>query len=180
MISLDVMLWIFIILFALVGAMRGWAKELLVTFSIILAMFTLTVLEAFLPFFKQTIAQSLPATVFWLKSVILIALVFFGYQTPKIPKLAESGRFIRHMLQDTLLGAVLGGINGFLIFGSIWYYLHTNGYPYPFVLPPDALTQSGQAALRWIENLPPAWLMTTPTIYIAVVVCFVFVLVVFI
>ena len=54
------------------------------------------------------------------------------------------------------------------------------GYPYPFVLPPDALTQSGQTALRWIENLPPAWLMTTPTIYIAVAVCFVFVLVVFI
>lgn len=180
MISLDVLLWIFIILFALVGAMRGWAKELLVTFSIILAMFSLTVLEAFLPFFKETIQQSQPATVFWLKSGILMGLVFFGYQTPKIPKLAESGRFIRHMLQDTLLGAVLGGINGYLIFGSVWYYLHSTGYPYPFVLPPDALTQSGQAALRWIENLPPAWLMTTPTIYIAVAVCFVFVLVVFI
>jgi len=146
---------VFIVLFALVGAMRGWAKELLVTFSIILAMFSLTVLEAFLPFFKETIQQSQPSTVFWLKSGILMALVFFGYQTPKIPRLAESERFIRHVLQDTMLGAVLGGINGYLIFGTVWYYLHSTGYPYPFVLPPDALTQSGQTALRWIENLPP-------------------------
>jgi hypothetical protein len=40
------------------------------------------------------------------------------------------------------------------------------------------LTQTGQAAQRWIEFLPPAWLMTTPAIYIAVAICFVFVLVV--
>jgi len=180
MISLDVLLWIFIFLFALAGAMRGWAKELLVTFSVILAMFTLTVLEAYVPFFKETIATSKPASVFFMRGGILAVLVFAGYQTPKIPKLAESGRFIRHMVQDTLLGFILGGINGFLVFGTLWYYLNAAGYPFPFVAAPDALTQTGQAALRWIEYLPPAWLMTTPAIYVAVAICFVFVLVVFI
>jgi uncharacterized membrane protein required for colicin V production len=180
MISLNVLLWIFIILFALIGAMRGWAKELLVSFSVILALFTLTVLEAYMPFFKETVETSQPGTVFWLKSGILAALVFFGYQTPKIPKLVESGRFVRNMVQDSLLGFVLGGLNGYLVFGTLWYYLHTAGYPFPVVTPPDALTHAGQAALRWIEYLPPSWLMTTPMIYIAVAVCFVFVLVVFI
>lgn len=180
MISLNVLLWLFIILFALIGAMRGWAKELLVTFSVILALFTLTVLEAYMPFFKETIENSQPATVFWLKSGILAALVFFGYQTPKIPKLVESGRFVRNMVQDSLLGFVLGGVNGYLVFGTLWYYLHTAGYPFPVVIPPDALTHAGQEALRWIEYLPPSWLMATPVIYIAVAVCFVFVLVVFI
>lgn len=180
MVSLDILLWVFIIIFAIIGSMRGWAKELLVTFSILLAMFSLTLFEAYLPFFKTTVEQARPATVFWLKSGVLITLVFFGYQTPKIPKLAESGRFMRNQFQDTLLGTALGGANGYLLFGSIWYFLHAGDYPFPFVLPPDALTQAGQTALTWIEKLPPAWLMTAPTIYIAIAVCFVFVLVVFI
>lgn len=180
MISLNVLLWIFILLFALVGAMRGWAKELLVTFSIILAMFTLTVFETFVPFFKNVITTSQPSSVFWLRSGIIAALIFFGYQTPKIPKIAESGRFVRNLLQDTLLGGVLGGFNGYLIFGTLWYFLHSANYPFTFVIPPDAATETGQAALRWIALLPPAWLMTSPTVYIAVALCFVFVIVVFI
>jgi hypothetical protein len=115
-----------------------------------------------------------------LKTGILSALVFFGYQTPKIPRLSESERFIRHLLQDTLLGAVLGAVNGFLVFGTIWYYLHQAGYPFPFVLPPDEATESGKAALNWLKALPPAWLMKTPAIYFAVAICFIFVIVVFI
>jgi uncharacterized membrane protein required for colicin V production len=180
MISLNVLLWIFIILFALVGAMRGWAKELLVTFSIILAMFTMNVFETFVPFFKNIIATSKPESVFWLRAGILALLVFFGYQTPKIPKISESGRFVRNFLQDTMLGGVLGAFNGYLVFGSLWYYLNAAGYPFAFVIPPDPATLSGQAALRWIASLPPAWLITSPTIYIAVAICFVFVIVVFI
>lgn len=180
MISLNVLLWIFIILFALVGAMRGWAKELLVTFSIILALFTMAVFESFVPFFQDIIETSKPESVFWLRTAMIAGLVFFGYQTPKIPKISESGRFIRNLLQDTLLGGVLGGVNGFLVFGTLWYYLHTASYPFDFVIAPDAATVTGQAALSWIEYLPPAWLMTSPTIYIAVALCFVFVIVVFI
>ncbi len=180
MISLNVLLWIFILLFALIGAMRGWAKELLVTFSIVLAMFTLVVFESFVPFFKNVIETSQPESVFWMRAGIIAALIFFGYQTPKIPKIAESGRFVRNLLQDTLLGGVLGGFNGYLVFGTLWYYLHTAGYPFTFVIPPDAATETGQAALRWIALLPPAWLMTSPTIYITVALCFIFVIVVFI
>jgi uncharacterized membrane protein required for colicin V production len=180
MISLNVMLFIFMILFALVGAMRGWAKELLVSFSIILALFTITILESYVPFFKNIVEDAQPESLFWVRTLILVALVFFGYQTPKIPKLAESGRFVRNFLQDGLLGGFLGAFNGYLIFGTIWYYLHTAQYPFTFVLPPDAATITGQAALRWINSLPPEWLMATPAIYFAVVICFVFVIVVFI
>lgn len=180
MVSLNVMLYIFILLFALIGAMRGWAKEVLVTFSIILALFTLNVMESFVPFFKETIKVAQPATVFWIRTGILSALVFFGYQTPKIPRLVESGRFVRNAIQDMLLGFCFGALNGYLVFGTIWYYLHFAAYPFSFVIPPDAATASGQAALRMIELLPPAWLMGTPAIYFAVAICFVIVLVVFI
>jgi uncharacterized membrane protein required for colicin V production len=180
MISLHVILFIFVVLFAIVGMLRGWAKELLVSFSVILALFTMTVLENFVPFFKDIIKSSLPATVFWIRAGILTALVFFGYQTPKFPKFAESGRFVRNLLQDSLLGTFLGAINGFLLVGTIWFYLHTANYPFPFVLPPDPATANGIASLNWINYRPPAWLMGTPAIYFAVALCFIFVLVVFI
>jgi len=180
MISLNVMLLIFVVLFAIIGAMRGWAKELLVVFSVILAMFCLNVLESYVPFFKDTFANGTPETVFWLRVIILAALVFFGYQTPKIPRLAESERFIRHFLQDALLGFFIGAVNGFLIFGSLWYYLNAAGYPFAFVTAPDVGTEAGQAALRLLSALPPAWLSVSPTIYFAVAGSFILVLVVFI
>jgi uncharacterized membrane protein required for colicin V production len=180
MISLNVMLFMFIILFAIIGSMRGWAKELLVVFSVVLAMFVLTVLETYVAFFKDTIANGTVETVFWLRVIILGVMVFFGYQTPKIPRLAESDRFIRHYLQDALLGFFIGALNGFLIFGSLWYYLHVAGYPFPFVSAPDAATEAGQAALRLVAVMPPVWLSAIPTIYFAVAGAFILVLVVFI
>jgi uncharacterized membrane protein required for colicin V production len=180
MISLNVMLFIFIILFGIIGAMRGWAKELLVVFSVILAMFVLTVLKTFVPFFKETFASGSPETVFWLQTTILVCLVFFGYQTPKIPRLAESDRFIRHFLQDALLGFFIGALNGFLIFGSLWYFMHAANYPFAFVTAPNAASEAGAAALRLIKVLPPAWLAASPTIYFSVAIAFVLVLVVFI
>jgi uncharacterized membrane protein required for colicin V production len=180
MISIHVMLWIFIVLFAVIGTMRGWAKELLVTFSVVLALFSLTVFENYVPFFKSIIKTSTPASVFWIHTAILSALVFFGYQTPKLQRLAESGRFVRNFLQDSLLGGFLGGVNGFLIFGTIWFYLNKAAYPFPFVTAPNPATTNGLAALHWINYLPPAWLSSTPAIYFAVAICFIFVLVVFI
>ena len=107
-------------------------------------------------------------------------LVFAGYQTPKIPRLAETGRFVRNILQDGLLGVFLGGVNGFLIFGTIWYYLDTAGYPFAFVTAPDIATPAGEAAARLLAILPPQWLMGTPAIYFAVALSFVFVIMVFI
>lgn len=180
MISLNVMLLIFVALFAIIGAMRGWSKELLVTFAVILAMFCLNVLENYVPFFKDTFAKGTPETVFWMRTIILAGLVFFGYQTPKLPRLSESERFLRHLLQDSLLGFFIGALNGYLIFGSLWYYLHVAGYPFAFVSAPDSATAAGQAALRLLATLPPVWLSASPTIYFAVAGAFILVLVVFI
>ncbi len=40
MMSIVYLFWMFVILFGIVGLMRGWAKELLVAFSVILALAT--------------------------------------------------------------------------------------------------------------------------------------------
>lgn len=180
MISIHVLLWIFILLFAIVGAIRGWAKELLVTFAVILGLFSINILENHVAFFKTIMDTSSDAAVFWIHTGIIVGLVFFGYQTPRLQRLADSGRFARNVLQDTLIGGILGAVNGYLIFGSIWYYLNAASYPFTFVTAPDPTTLNGVAAINWIEFLPPSWLMGNPAIYVAVAICFILVLVVFI
>ncbi len=179
MVSLSALLWIFVFIFALIGATRGWAKEMLVTFAVMLSMFITTVLEKFVPGMLSTFSANGGALLFWYRTALLCLLVFFGYQTPNIPKFAATNRFIRDRLQDSLLGIFLGAINGFLIFGSIWWYMDKVGYPIDIVIAPDSGTAIGKAALQMVALLPPNWL-GEPIIYFAVAIAFAFVLVVFI
>lgn len=176
MVSLTFLFWLMVILFAIIGAMRGWAREMLVTFSVILAIFILTVLERFIPFIRDSITGGAQ---FWFRAGVLTMLVFFGYQTPNLPKIAATGRFARERLQDILLGLFLGAINGYLIFGSTWSYLDAAKYPFSAISAPVAGSVMGDAAIKLLTLMPPIWL-GTPAIYFAVAVAFVFVLVVFI
>jgi len=56
MMSIVYVFWMYVILFAVIGAMRGWAKELLVSFSVILALTTNHVLRRYIP-----LVEGLPA-----------------------------------------------------------------------------------------------------------------------
>ncbi|MEN4013604.1 MAG: hypothetical protein AB1453_04990 [Chloroflexota bacterium] len=182
MVSISVVFYMLMILFALVGGVRGWAREILVTFAVILSMFIITVLERFVPFVR-VLGETTPVSLFWMRSAILLSLVFFGYQTPNIPRIAQSGRFARERLQDILLGFFLGAINGFLVWGTMWWFLDDAAYPFEIISAPDEATVVGQEAIRLVRMLPPVWLMAetgTPIIYFAVAIAFVFVLVVFI
>ncbi len=182
MVSLNVVFWLLVILFALVGGVRGWAREILVTFAVVLAMFIITVLERFVPFIR-ILRENAPETLFWMRAIVLLSLVFFGYQTPNLPRIAQAGKFARERLQDILLGFFLGAVNGFMVWGTLWWFLHNADYPFPIITAPDPNTVMGQEALRLINLLPPEWLMAetgTPIIYFAVAIAFVFVLVVFI
>jgi hypothetical protein len=177
MIGLDVAFWVFVFFFGFIGAMRGWAKELLVAFSIILSLFILTVLRENVPPARPFFAERSVVS-FWMNTVILLFLSFFGYQTPNIPKIAGS-KFAREKLQDVLFGFVLGAFNGYLLVGSIWFFLDQAGYPFSSITPPTTATASGQAGLELIQRLPPEWLVA-PAIYFAVAVAFAFVVIVFI
>jgi uncharacterized membrane protein required for colicin V production len=177
MVSLNFFFFCFLILFCIIGAMRGWAKEMLVTFSAILALFIIAVLEAYV---APINAFALPgsAAQFWLRVVILILLAFFGYQAPKFPKMSEA-KFARERLSDTLLGLFLGLLNGYLIVGTLWYFLAQANYgPIRFILAPDANTEMGRAAIQMLSLMAPMWLVT-PYLYFAVGLAFIFVIVVF-
>lgn len=180
MVSLVVVFWMYVILFAIIGAMRGWARELLVSFSVILALFIISVLERFIPFFGNTLA-AMPSTLFWVRTFMVVALVFFGYQTPNIQRLAASNRFARERLQDILLGVFLGALNGYLISGTIWFYLNDAAYPFPnLISPPPAGSPLAETTARMMALMPPTLLGGSSAIYFAVALAFAFVLVVFI
>ncbi len=178
MVSLVVVFWMYVILFGIIGAMRGWAKELLVTFAVILALFFITVIEVFVPFIRDVLSFGNGAPLFWIRVGITALLVLFGYQTPNIPKLAGTNRFARERLQDVLLGIFIGMVNGYFVMGSVWWFLNDAKYPFPTVVSVptgDLLTLVD----KYMTVLPPA-LLGTPAIYFAVAIAFAFVLMVFI
>ncbi len=180
MVSISFFFLFFIGIFGIVGLLRGWAKELLVIFSVILAIFIISILEMLLPGLMNQLTPAGTQAYFWLRAFILLVLVFFGYQTPNIPRLGGGGKFARERLQDAMLGLFLGGINGYLIVGSLWYYLHVAGYPFPAVMrAPDPNDPFTQEAFRMLPWLAPVWLRDTP-LFVSIAIAFVFILVVLI
>lgn len=176
MVGLDAFFWILVFVFAVSGLMRGWAKEVLVTFACIVGIFIITVIQQFTPQVIQALSVDNSEALFWFRSLIVSVLVFFGYQTPNLARLAGSNRFARERLQDSLLGLFLGAVNGYMIVGTIWYFLNVANYPFPGVITPPA---PDSAAAQLLTLLPPEWL-GVPVIYFAVALAFAFVLVVFI
>ena len=176
MMSIIYVFWMYVVLFAIIGWMRGWAKELLVSFSVILALALNHVLRRYIP-----IAANLPETdgsLFYVRTIILLVLVYFGYQTViSIPHLAAKGR--TEKLQDTLFGAFLGALNGYLVAGSVLYYIHSADYAFQHVIlkPTDPVLL--QKVNQMMLYMPPG-LLGEPGIYFAIILAFVFVLVVYI
>ncbi len=176
MISLNFTFWMLVTLFGLVGMMRGWAKELLVSFSLILGLAFNALLMRYVPFIKALPATETP--LFWIRTIIVVLLVFFGYQSVGLPNFAAKAS--REKLQDSLLGFVLGGLNGFLVFGTLWFYMAQANYPFPdYISQPIVGTPMGDSAMSLMPILAPH-LLGEPAIYFAVMICFIFVLVVFI
>jgi len=176
MMSIVYVFWMYVILFAVIGAMRGWAKELLVAFSVITALAVNLLLEKYIP-----LVRDLPdngSSVFWIRTIILLALVYFGYQTVAvIPRLASKAA--RERLQDALFGAVLGGINGYFIAGTVLFYNHVAEYPYKNIISPATDPAIVQAVDLMMRYMPPR-LLGEPGIYFAVIIILIFIIVVYI
>jgi hypothetical protein len=176
MMSLVYVFWMYVLLFAIIGMLRGWAKELLVAFSVILALALNHLLRKYVP-----IVQGLPddsSSLFWIVTLVLGALVFFGYQTVALVPHLQS-KATRERLQDSLFGAILGGINGYLIAGTVLFYIaQTNYQVFPhIVMPPTG--DIAQAVNNLMAYMPPH-LLGEPGIYFAVILAFIFVIVVYI
>ena len=119
--------------------------------------------------------------VFWFRTASLLILVFFGYQTPRVPVIASKTAKGKGMITDALLGFFIGALNGYLIVGSLWYFVHQIHYPFHSIMaPPDAVPPLAQLTETYIRFMPPRFLLSVPSLFVAVIVAFVFILVVFI
>jgi len=174
MVQLSTILWMLIILFALVGALRGWTRELVSTAGIILALFATWQFDAVL--LQPLTRGAAPEQIFFLYSGILVVISFFAYQAPTniAAKRQQTVADQRLGVQERLLGSVLGGVNGYLIFGSIWYYLDRTGYPFaPYIFAPTP----GSASAAMVESLPLIFLVQGNLLTVLVIVLFLLVLI---
>jgi uncharacterized membrane protein required for colicin V production len=180
MIAIETVFWMFVIVFCFIGFVRGWAREVLVTASVILAYFIIYVMlsvglvKNFLQAGQVPDSNVITIQQFWFQVILLLLLVFFGYETPSIPRLAGN-RFKRDNFRDSALGFIMGGFNGYMILGSLWAFLGQANYPGDFII-----QQFSQEAIDLYNRLPPTWLMQSPTILIAVILAFLFLIIVFV
>jgi uncharacterized membrane protein required for colicin V production len=175
MMSVVYIFWMYVLLFGIVGAMRGWAKELMVIFSVITALAVNLLLEKYIPLVRDL--DKTTTSVFWIRTIILTALVFFGYQTVNISRFASKAA--RERLQDSMFGAVLGGFNGYLVAGTVLFYNHMANYPYKNIISPATDPAIIQAIDTMMKYMPPRFL-GEPSIYFAVIIVLIFIIVVYI
>jgi uncharacterized membrane protein required for colicin V production len=183
MMSIIYIFWMYVLLFAVIGAMRGWAKELMVSFSVVTALAVNMLLEKYIPLVRDLVTPGQPATQealsaeFWIRTLILLALVYFGYQTVSISRFASKA--VRERLQDSMFGAVLGGFNGYLIAGSVLFYNHMANYPFSEIISRATDPVVAQSIEDMMKYMPPRFL-GEPGIYFAVIIILIFIIVVYI
>lgn len=177
MISLVVLFGLLVGLFGLIGAMRGWAKELLVTSALVLGLFLNAILETYITPYRTALFLQTGSTQMLVRSALLLLLSFFGYQTPNLRALQP--KMARERMEEILLGLVLGLLNGYLLIGSIWSYLHEAGYPTALIVKPTEGSELAAQINGLVPFLPPE-LLPIPQVYFAVGVVFVFIIVVFV
>jgi hypothetical protein len=175
-----------LVLFALIGSLRGWAKEMIVAFSVILALFVEHVLLTFVPPLTALFNNLPPQSRFYTRAILFIIITVFGYASPSIVS-RLGAKVARERLQDLLLGFFLGLLNGFLVVGTLLSFLNAVSYGAPLdqpgaagiggIVPPTPDSPSSDL----MAFLPPELVAKSEAmLYIAVAAAFVFVIVVFI
>ncbi|MHB1294303.1 MAG: hypothetical protein ACYC4R_04815 [Anaerolineae bacterium] len=161
MAPIEVFFGVLVLLFCLIGLVRGFLRELGVTMVVMFLLFFLTVFEPYMgksmarvldagsnivPVTDQDAAQTL------IYVFIITAAAFVSYQGQT---LAYQGQ-PPHGVQGIVLGCLAGTLNGYLIAGSLWFYLDKFGYALTFMgFAADKLSPVAQAILPY---LPPSFL----------------------
>lgn len=130
-----------IVIFVLVGAVRGFLKELGVTTILIVMLFGF---DRIIPFLEEFInkggllavglssmgldSPTAQATenVLWLVFTLLTVLIaFIAYEGETLTYAGSNPRFP----VGTLLSLLIGAVNGYLITGTLWWFLERYHYP---------------------------------------------------
>ncbi len=153
MLELVTLVWVFVVFFAFLGLQRGWTKEVISMSGIILGLFALHQFDFAIR--EQLLAEFTADQKFYFQSALFLIIAFFAYQTRALvgadAAAARGSGDGRDALQTRVLGGLVGAVNGYLVSGSIWYFLEINNYPLsPWVTSPA----TGSLSAQNIGNLP--------------------------
>lgn len=141
MIQLSTLMWWMAIFFGIIGFLRGWKKEIIASAGIVLMVFAVFQFDSLM---RGTLFLALPpGQIFFIQCVFLFGVVFLVYQARDV-----GGAHIRkeNDWQAGLLGSLMGAFNGYLIGGSLWYFLDINEYPWSnFFIAPAANSPAAQS-----------------------------------
>lgn len=138
MIELYSLMWIIAAFSGVLGFLRGWNKEVVVTAACVLGMFVLFQFDTLL---RGTLLVVFPRDqAFFIQAGIFLLMVYGAYQNRAfVPRAA------RRNTTASILGGLVGFLNGYLIAGAIWYFLDINEYPLdPLIIAPSINSPSAQ------------------------------------
>lgn len=148
MVPIELLWFILVALFGLIGVVRGYLRELGVTTVMVLALFGMITAEGRLvPMLSRLLKGMQPCDVaFWESVLWIVALAFTAFISYHGQTLAFEGKLPTGGLGVALsLGA--GLVNGYLIAGSIWFYVNRIGYPL-LGIKPENLTGLANGLLK--------------------------------
>lgn len=135
---IEVFFGVIVFIFMIIGIVRGFLRELGVTLAL---MFLLFFLSRFQPSIDRGVGRVLDvgsrfiggesrnAFEVWIYLFVIGAAAFISYEGETL----AFGGSAPHGSQGTILGAMTGLLNGYLIAGSIWYYMDKFNYPIQFL-----------------------------------------------
>lgn len=179
MMELTLFLQLAMAFFGLIGYLQGIYREFVATVGLILGLFVITELDWVISFFLGRGDVTLR---FIVDSLLLTLFAFFAYQqapTTFVPSRYRRGRGGVSLpsysaWQMRLVSALVGAFNGYLIFGSLWYFLDQFEYPLDSWV---QMPELGTASADFVNYLPLVWLQQNNLLLIIVIAVFVLVIV---
>lgn len=124
MISLVSLMWTTAAFFAVAGALRGWRREIRATAGVVIGFLAILQFDSLL---RGSLFLSFSNELtFALQAAIYLDIVVFAYRSQLT--LEQEGS--RGGARGALFGALAGFFNGYVVAGSIWYFLDINRYPF--------------------------------------------------
>jgi len=154
-VPIELVWFVIVLIFGLIGVVRGYLKELGVTTVMVLMLFAFNTFEKRIaPIVAKVASMLAPCqdekiqAAVWVVGIVLVAFISYHGET-----LAFEGSLPKAKLV-VLLNLGAGLVNGYLIAGSVWHYLNRLGYPFLGIQPQD-LSPLAQAL---VPLMPPCLL----------------------
>jgi uncharacterized membrane protein required for colicin V production len=144
MVEIQELFVILILVMGIIGMVRGFLKELGVTLVLIATLFAL---DRLIPILNNFIngggfgflglgsvpeTQSTDNILFVLFGAMMVGATYIAYQGET---LAYEGNNPRGIV-GALLGFLIGAVNGYLLFGTLWWLANFYQYPFGLITPP--------------------------------------------